>query len=161
MNARSSSSSSLTCRPASQYFPELGVSRQPIRFISVDLPEPDGPMIATYSPLRICRSTPLSARTCSAPISYTFASSSVLMTIPELTRSSRYDSSDAVSRGILSPSKSISTSKRLGLSELIRNGHGVPCPYDQLDLSSSDSVFFGAELSTFTLDSGLSVRSAL
>ena len=28
----------------------LGVSRQPIMFISVDLPEPDGPMMATYSP---------------------------------------------------------------------------------------------------------------
>jgi hypothetical protein len=33
----------------SQYSPELGVSRQPSRFIRVDLPEPDGPMMATYS----------------------------------------------------------------------------------------------------------------
>ncbi len=33
--------------------PLLGVSRQPIRFISVDLPDPDGPMIATYSPRSI------------------------------------------------------------------------------------------------------------
>src|ERR1700759_34903 len=103
MNARSSSSSSLTWLPPSQYLPELGVSRHPIKFISVDLPDPDGPMIATYSPLRIVRSTPLSARTCSEPISYTFASSSVLITTPELTRSSRYDSVDVVSRGILSP----------------------------------------------------------
>ena len=31
----------------------LGVSRQPMRFISVDLPEPDGPMMATYSPRSI------------------------------------------------------------------------------------------------------------
>ena len=30
----------------------VGVSRQPIRFISVDLPEPDGPTIATNSPRR-------------------------------------------------------------------------------------------------------------
>jgi len=37
----------LTNRPASQYLPELGESRQPIRFISVDLTDPDGPMIAT------------------------------------------------------------------------------------------------------------------
>ena len=39
--------------PLSKYLPLLGVSRQPIRFISVDLPEPDGPMIATYSPFLI------------------------------------------------------------------------------------------------------------
>ena len=36
-----------------QVLPFVGVSRQPIRFISVDLPEPDGPMIATYSPRSI------------------------------------------------------------------------------------------------------------
>ena len=30
-------------------------------FISVDLPEPDGPMIATYSPRSTVRSTPRSA----------------------------------------------------------------------------------------------------
>ena len=39
--------------------PLLGVSRQPIRFISVDLPEPDGPMIATYSPRSMEIDTPL------------------------------------------------------------------------------------------------------
>jgi hypothetical protein len=36
-------------RAISQYSPAVGVSRQPIRFMNVDLPEPDGPMIATYS----------------------------------------------------------------------------------------------------------------
>ena len=41
-----------------------------MRFISVDLPEPDGPMIATYSLRRTARSTPRSARTISPPISY-------------------------------------------------------------------------------------------
>src|SRR6266852_2395320 len=46
-----------------------GESRHPIRFISVDLPEPDGPMRATYSPLAISTSTPRRACTCSAPIS--------------------------------------------------------------------------------------------
>src|SRR5690242_21646121 len=56
MCASSSSSSSLTSCPFSQYFPLVGVSRQPIRFISVDFPEPDGPMIATYSPRLISMS---------------------------------------------------------------------------------------------------------
>src|SRR5207302_4269845 len=100
MYASSSSSSSLTSLPASQYFPELGESRQPIKFISVDLPDPDGPMMATYSPLRISTSTPRNACTCSAPISYTLASDSVLITTPEPTRSSRYESVAGVSTGI-------------------------------------------------------------
>src|SRR5580693_3201289 len=100
MYASSSSSRSLTRRPASQYFPSLGESKHPIRFISVDLPEPEGPIMATYSPLRICRSTPLRACTFSEPISYTFARASVLITIPELTKSSRYESVAAVSTGI-------------------------------------------------------------
>src|SRR5580658_10380803 len=98
--ASSSSSRSLTRRPASQYFPALGESRHPMRFISVDFPDPEGPMIATYSPLRISRSIPLRACTCSEPISYTFVRVSVLMTIPELTRSSRYESVAVVSTGI-------------------------------------------------------------
>ena len=49
---------SLTCFSFNRYEPLLGVSRQPIRFMSVDLPEPDGPMIATYSPLSIEIDTP-------------------------------------------------------------------------------------------------------
>src|SRR5258708_18402936 len=57
-------------------------------------------MMATYSPLRISTSTPRNACTCSAPISYTLASASVLMTTPELTRSSRYESVAGVSTGI-------------------------------------------------------------
>ena len=36
------------------------MSRQPIRFISVDLPEPDGPMMATNSPGRTSKLTPRS-----------------------------------------------------------------------------------------------------
>ena len=36
--------------PLIQYSPFVGESRQPIRFISVDFPEPEGPMIARYSP---------------------------------------------------------------------------------------------------------------
>ena len=61
MSARSISSSSPTSSPARRYEPRLSVSRQPRMFISVDLPEPDGPMTATYSPGSIRRSTPRSA----------------------------------------------------------------------------------------------------
>jgi hypothetical protein len=35
------------------YDPPEGVSRQPTIFISVDLPDPEGPIKATYSPLSI------------------------------------------------------------------------------------------------------------
>jgi hypothetical protein len=67
--ASASSFMSDTSEPLSQYSPEVGVSRQPTRFISVDLPEPDGPMIATYSFRAIAMSTPRSARTISPPMS--------------------------------------------------------------------------------------------
>src|SRR5690606_35858036 len=59
-----------TSLPFSQYSPSSGESRQPIRFISVDLPDPDGPMIATYSPFSIDRSTPRSAWISSPPMRY-------------------------------------------------------------------------------------------
>src|SRR2546430_6062346 len=57
MRASSSSARSLTFWPFNQYSPDVGVSRQPIRFMSVDLPDPDGPMTATYSFFLICRLT--------------------------------------------------------------------------------------------------------
>src|ERR1700737_74588 len=101
MYASSSSSRSLTSRPASQYLPELGESRHPIRFINVDLPEPDGPMIATYSPRRISRVTPRSACTSSEPIWYVFQRSCVLMANPWSTRSWRNESGETASTGIL------------------------------------------------------------
>src|SRR5215472_5401221 len=72
MRASSSSPISETFLPFSQYSPLVGVSRQPIRFISVDLPEPDGPMIAMYSPRGISNETPCSACTDSVPIWYVF-----------------------------------------------------------------------------------------
>src|SRR2546421_11022620 len=77
MYASSSSSSSLTSLPASQYFPELGESRHPIKFISVDLPDPDGPMMATYSPRSMEIVTPRSAWISSPPITYVFQMSCV------------------------------------------------------------------------------------
>ena len=69
MRASSSSDKSLTFWPFNQYSPVVGVSRQPIRFIKVDLPDPDGPMIATNSLRRIWKSTPRSACTTSPPMS--------------------------------------------------------------------------------------------
>src|SRR2546422_7843386 len=49
IRASSSSARSETFCPLSQYSPPVGVSRQPIRFMSVDFPEPDGPITATRS----------------------------------------------------------------------------------------------------------------
>src|SRR6185369_15574673 len=72
MRASSSSSISETFLPLGQYWPCDGVSRQPIRFINVDFPEPDGPMIAMYSPRGISNDTPCSACTDSVPIWYVF-----------------------------------------------------------------------------------------
>src|SRR3989449_4666450 len=53
MRASSSSDRSLTFWPLSQYSPAVGVSRQPMRFMSVDFPDPEGPMMATNSLRRI------------------------------------------------------------------------------------------------------------
>ena len=61
--ARPSLSSRETSTPSHRYVPDEGVSRQPIRFIKVDLPEPDGPMIATNSPRAMYRLTPFNATT--------------------------------------------------------------------------------------------------
>jgi hypothetical protein len=66
--ASSSSFISETTLPRSTYLPLLGVSRQPIRFMSVDLPEPEGPITATYSPGWMSKLTPRSAWISSDPI---------------------------------------------------------------------------------------------
>src|SRR5262245_10403674 len=50
--------------------PLVGVSRQPTMFMRVDLPEPDGPMTATYSPSTMRNETPARACTSSAPTRY-------------------------------------------------------------------------------------------
>ncbi len=65
---RSPSSSSRTSTPSSQYQPRLGTSRQPMMFISVDLPEPDAPMMATNSPRATVSETPRRACTSTSPI---------------------------------------------------------------------------------------------
>src|SRR5438552_3988780 len=59
-----------TASPESRYSPEVGVSRQPRMFMSVDLPEPDGPTTATYSLAAMSRSTPRRASTCMRPMEY-------------------------------------------------------------------------------------------
>ena len=61
----------LTSTPFSQYSPEVGESRQPMMCISVDLPEPEGPVMATHSPLAISSETPSSAWTSASPVPYT------------------------------------------------------------------------------------------
>jgi len=43
----------LTSVPLRMYCPFVGVSRQPRRFINVDFPDPEGPIMATYSFLDI------------------------------------------------------------------------------------------------------------
>jgi hypothetical protein len=68
IRASSSSSRSRISVPRSLYEPLVGVSRQPITFISVDLPDPDGPMTARYSPDRIESETPARACTSLVPI---------------------------------------------------------------------------------------------
>ena len=46
----------------------IGRSRQPMTFMSVDLPEPEAPMMARNSPSATERVTPRSARTSTSPI---------------------------------------------------------------------------------------------
>ena len=55
-------------RPLSSYEPAVGWSRQPRMFMSVLLPEPEAPMMATYSLRPISRFTPRSAWTFSVPM---------------------------------------------------------------------------------------------
>ncbi len=54
---------SSTRRPFSQTSPESGSSRQPIMWSIVDLPHPDGPMMATISPAPTFTEAPRSAST--------------------------------------------------------------------------------------------------
>src|SRR5262249_22241626 len=60
--------------------PLVGWSRQPMVFIIVDLPEPDGPMMATNSPRAMSSDTPRRACTSMSPSVYTFRRSRMRMT---------------------------------------------------------------------------------
>src|SRR5215472_2233287 len=66
--AASASPDSLeTSLPSRKYEPDVGVSRQPMMFMNVDLPDPDGPMMAMKSPPATESETPSSAATSSDP----------------------------------------------------------------------------------------------
>ena len=56
-----------TSTPSISTVPELGRSRVPMRLRSVDLPEPEGPTMATNSPSSISRLTPAQAATGGSP----------------------------------------------------------------------------------------------
>ena len=64
-----SASSSIcdTSSGPSRYWPEVGRSRQPSRFSMVDLPQPEGPMMLTYSPSLKVSETPRNASTVTGP----------------------------------------------------------------------------------------------
>ena len=57
-----------TSVPSSKYRPLVGRSRQPMMFIRVDLPEPDWPIMAQYSPGRMVRLMRSQARTTASPL---------------------------------------------------------------------------------------------
>src|SRR5262252_6703784 len=80
MRARSESVSDSAGLPFSQYFPLVGESRRPSSESSVDLPQPDGPAIDTYSPWPISRCTPESACVSTSSVKNTFVTPSSLMT---------------------------------------------------------------------------------
>ena len=81
MPASSFSFSSLTNLLFRKYSPLVGVSKQPMMFIKVVLPEPDGPVIARNSPALTSKLMPLIASTVSEPTSNERFSSVVLMII--------------------------------------------------------------------------------
>ena len=61
ISVRSFSLSVLTSFPFSMYEPSVGLSSSPRMFSRVDLPQPDGPMMATNSPAFTSRFTSRSA----------------------------------------------------------------------------------------------------
>src|SRR6185436_19179299 len=77
--ARSEAGSSATGRPLSRYCPSVGESSRPRIDRSVDLPQPDGPAIDTYSPLLICRWIPESACVSTSSVKKTFVTPSSLI----------------------------------------------------------------------------------
>src|SRR5262245_55726835 len=80
MCARRVSPSDVTSCATSRYAPELGRSRQPRIPRSVVFPEPDGPMIATYSPSWTVKLTSCSAFTATSPVLCSFEMWSISMT---------------------------------------------------------------------------------
>src|SRR3954466_15362119 len=58
--------------PSTSTWPELGVSTPPRMCSSVDLPEPEGPTMATNSPFSTLKLTSSMALICVSPFPYTF-----------------------------------------------------------------------------------------
>ena len=66
-SARSLAEAPETSLPSSQYWPEVGWSRQPMMFIRVLLPEPLTPMSATSSPRSMDSEIPFNTGTSISP----------------------------------------------------------------------------------------------
>jgi len=58
--------------PSILMLPESAVSSPPIRFKSVDFPEPDGPSIVNISPALTSKLTPFNISDCTFPFLYAF-----------------------------------------------------------------------------------------
>src|SRR4051812_49094883 len=77
--ARSEAGSSATGRLFSRYCPSVGESSRPRMDRSVDLPQPDGPAIDTYSPLLMWRWIPDSACVSTSSVKKTLVTPSSLI----------------------------------------------------------------------------------
>src|SRR6476620_5209902 len=78
MSVRWESETAARSSPSMIIFPDVGLSSPPSRCSIVDLPQPDGPMIATNSPFSTSMDTPRSAGTSILPIMYDLVRFSVL-----------------------------------------------------------------------------------
>src|SRR5262245_47776163 len=83
--ARAFASSVVTSRPSSKYSPTVGESSRPRIDSSVDLPQPDGPEMAMYSPRSIFRFTSSSACVRTSSVSNTRDTPFNSMTVFSLT----------------------------------------------------------------------------
>src|SRR5690606_16530120 len=70
-----------TSFPSNKYCPPEGLSSSPMMLSSVDFPQPDGPIIATNSPLFTCMFTLFSAVVSTSSVRNTFESSIVLIMV--------------------------------------------------------------------------------
>ncbi|CAM5481618.1 hypothetical protein SGRI78S_04638 [Streptomyces griseus subsp. griseus] len=72
---------SLTRASPMKTSPSVSVSRPAIVCMSVDLPEPEGPMMAVNSPAANSTSTERSAATCASPLPYSFVTPTARATV--------------------------------------------------------------------------------
>src|SRR6476620_1397273 len=77
MSVRRASETLARSSPSMMMLPLVGLSKPPSKCNSVDLPQPDGPIIATNSPSPTSKDKPLRAGTSSFPILYDFFRSTV------------------------------------------------------------------------------------